>query len=110
MLVPVQSPLPVRKAAPQRGPSTAAGTTAVAALAEGDTMWLAHVGDSRAVLCEGGVAFPLTRDHTPELAEETQRVEKVHWSVSWPIGSVRPEGVALQGCERFTIHVSFDLS
>ena len=40
-------------------------------------MWLANVGDSRAVLCEAGRALRLTQDHTPELAGETERVEKV---------------------------------
>ena len=40
------------------------GTTVVLALVEGDTAWIAHVGDSRAYLIRDGQALRLTRDHT----------------------------------------------
>ena len=55
-------------------------------------MWLAHVGDSRAVLCEGGQAVRLTEDHTPELPGESERVAKVtSYSIS---RSCHPESEA----------------
>ncbi len=40
------------------------GTTVVAAVAEGDTIHLAHVGDSRAYLISGSETTQLTRDHS----------------------------------------------
>jgi serine/threonine protein phosphatase PrpC len=40
------------------------GTTLVAALIQGNTVHIAHVGDSRAFLIRGGEARQLTRDHT----------------------------------------------
>jgi protein phosphatase len=40
------------------------GTTVTAALADGDRMVLAHIGDSRAYLLRSGALTQLTRDHT----------------------------------------------
>lgn len=40
------------------------GTTTVCALALGDTLYLAHVGDSRAYLFENGTLQQLTHDHS----------------------------------------------
>lgn len=37
---------------------------------------VANCGDSRAILCRGGVALPLTEDHKPGDPEETARIEK----------------------------------
>ncbi|MGC8838488.1 MAG: PP2C family protein-serine/threonine phosphatase [Anaerolineae bacterium] len=48
----------VREQAPQ------GGTTLLLALVEGMQVYLAHVGDSRAYLIQGGVAEQLTRDHS----------------------------------------------
>jgi serine/threonine protein phosphatase PrpC len=50
-------------------PSTVDGASSGAAL------YLAHVGDTRAVLCSGGVARALTRDHKPEHPEERRAIE-----------------------------------
>lgn len=44
------------------------GTTVVIAARTGDTLTVAHVGDSRAYLLDGDALTPLTRDHN--LAEE----------------------------------------
>lgn len=44
------------------------GSTAVVALLTPDHIVLGHCGDSRAVLCRGGRAIPLTRDHKVHLA------------------------------------------
>jgi len=37
---------------------------------------LAHVGDSRAVLCRAGQAVPVTDDHKPDRLDEKKRIER----------------------------------
>jgi protein phosphatase 1L len=39
-------------------------------------MWIANVGDSRAVVCKRGAANQLTVDHEPHTSNERQRIEK----------------------------------
>jgi serine/threonine protein phosphatase PrpC len=39
------------------------------------TLIIANAGDSRSVLCRGGVAVPLSYDHKPENEEERRRIE-----------------------------------
>ena len=41
-----------------------------------DRYYAANIGDSRAVLCRNGKAFPLSTDHKPELQLEQNRIEK----------------------------------
>jgi len=50
------------------------GTTAVVALVCSDSICVANLGDSRAVLCRNGGALPLSRDHKPTNEEEQLRV------------------------------------
>ena len=54
------------------------GTTATAALVESlggrRTLHVACAGDSRGVLCRGGVAVPITTDHRPEQEAEYARI------------------------------------
>jgi protein phosphatase 1L len=58
----------------QLGPG---GSTAVTAIVvDGKDMWMANVGDSRAVVCEIGAANQLTVDHEPHTTNERQRIEK----------------------------------
>lgn len=38
-------------------------------------MVVSNLGDCRAVLCRGGVAEPLTKDHRAEMEEERKRIE-----------------------------------
>ncbi|KAK3256622.1 hypothetical protein CYMTET_34239, partial [Cymbomonas tetramitiformis] len=58
-----------------------AGSTAVVALycgsGPGDlSMYIANLGDSRAVLCRGGKAVRLSEDHKPSRRDERNRIEK----------------------------------
>jgi len=51
-----------------------AGSTAILVLLRGSTLHCANVGDSRAVLCRGSKAVPLSFDHRPTRAEEAARI------------------------------------
>lgn len=56
----------------QLGPG---GSTAVTAIViDGKDLWVANVGDSRAVVCERGSANQITVDHEPHT--ERRRIEK----------------------------------
>nr|CCC89542.1 putative protein phosphatase 2C [Trypanosoma congolense IL3000] len=39
-------------------------------------LYCSNVGDSRAVMCRGGVPFPLSEDHKPTLPKERERIKK----------------------------------
>lgn len=41
------------------------GSTGNVLLLTGEKIYLANIGDTRAVLCRNGVAFPLSHDHKP---------------------------------------------
>ena len=58
-----------------------AGTTAVVILMTKDKFYSANIGDSRAVLCRGGKAIPLSYDHKPEQPQESSRIEKAGGTV-----------------------------
>ena len=51
------------------------GATGVAVLRVGRTLYAAHCGDSRAVMCRAGEPLRLTEDHKPNLPRERKRVE-----------------------------------
>ncbi|KAH0451677.1 hypothetical protein IEQ34_018976 [Dendrobium chrysotoxum] len=51
------------------------GSTAVVAVVGTRRIFVANCGDSRAVLCRGGVAVPLSTDHKPNRPDELERVE-----------------------------------
>eukprot|EP00898_Chlorokybus_atmophyticus_P008292 jgi/Chlat1/8464/Chrsp80S07870 len=80
---------------PLRSPgldTSTAGTTAVIAILKPDFMWIAHCGDSRAVLCQRGesAAVELTTDHKPEDAQERQRIERAGGKIGQgPLGEYR---------------------
>lgn len=58
----------------QLGPG---GSTAVTAIViDGKDLWVANIGDSRAILCERGSANQLTVDHEPHTQNERKRIEK----------------------------------
>lgn len=50
------------------------GTTACVAMLINDTAIVGNVGDSRAVLCRGNTAVPLSCDHTPARHDEVLRI------------------------------------
>jgi protein phosphatase 1G len=58
--------------ASQHGPS--AGCTSVVAVVKSGTLYVANAGDSRAVLCRGGVARDMSIDHKPTLDGEKARI------------------------------------
>lgn len=51
------------------------GTCCVTALIEGQEVVISNLGDCRAVLCRGGVAEALTKDHKAEQEDERKRIE-----------------------------------
>ncbi|GFZ08259.1 HOPW1-1-interacting 2 [Actinidia rufa] len=69
-----------------------AGSTASTAILVGDRLLVANVGDSRAVICKGGKAIAVSRDHKPDLTDERKRIEEaggfVIWAGTWRVGGV----------------------
>ncbi|KAI8463333.1 MAG: phosphatase 2C-like domain-containing protein [Monoraphidium minutum] len=59
------------------------GTTAVVVLLSSQRMWVAHCGDSRAVLGRGGAAMALTQDHKASRDDEVARVQAAGGHVWW---------------------------
>ncbi|POM78307.1 Protein phosphatase 2C [Phytophthora palmivora] len=69
------------------------GTTALVMLTQGDEIFVAHTGDSRAVLVHGsGKVSVLTSDHKPNRPDERRRIQELGGSVVfW--GVWRVEGI-----------------
>lgn len=69
--------------------STALWALAVrgAGAADETVLWVAHVGDSRAVLGSADGALELTRDHNPDLPTERERIERCGGVVSAAVPS-----------------------
>ncbi|KAL7135143.1 hypothetical protein ABFS83_11G072700 [Erythranthe nasuta] len=51
------------------------GSTAAVVLVGKEEIVVAHCGDSRVVLCRGGVAVPISIDHKPDREDERERIE-----------------------------------
>lgn len=60
----IQADAAIRQLALKQPEYTGMGTTAVAALVEGDMLYVAHAGDSRAYLARGRNLHQVTIDHT----------------------------------------------
>ncbi|MBY0353436.1 protein phosphatase 2C domain-containing protein [Candidatus Babeliales bacterium] len=58
------------------------GTTATVALVRSGKLYVANVGDSRAVLCVNGHAQQVSIDHNPDLPSEQTRIESLGGEVS----------------------------
>lgn len=56
-------------------PNPTCGTTATIILLCGEELFVAHVGDSRAVMSRGGEAVRLCDDHRPGREDEMERIE-----------------------------------
>jgi len=53
------------------------GTTACVSLIIRNTLYLANVGDSRAILCRNKEAIRVSFDHTLQVPEEVERIRKL---------------------------------
>ncbi|THU70740.1 hypothetical protein C4D60_Mb08t28140 [Musa balbisiana] len=68
------------------------GSTASTAILVGKHLYVANVGDSRAVISKAGKAIPLSDDHKPNRIDERRRIENaggfVMWTGTWRVGGV----------------------
>ncbi|MCL7032520.1 hypothetical protein MKW94_021037 [Papaver nudicaule] len=68
------------------------GSTASAAVLVGNRLYVANVGDSRAVISKAGKAVALSEDHKPNRSDERKRIENaggvVMWAGTWRVGGV----------------------
>ncbi|XP_042504788.1 probable protein phosphatase 2C 52 [Macadamia integrifolia] len=68
------------------------GSTASTAVLVGNHLYVANVGDSRAVISKAGEAIPLSEDHKPNRSDERKRIESaggvVMWAGTWRVGGV----------------------
>ncbi|XP_068469354.1 probable protein phosphatase 2C 8 isoform X2 [Phaseolus vulgaris] len=72
------------------GGNTMGSTAAVVVVGEEEIV-VANCGDSRAVLCRGGLAVPLSLDHKPDRPDERERIEAaggivINWNGSRVLG------------------------
>ncbi|KAJ4836879.1 hypothetical protein Tsubulata_045487 [Turnera subulata] len=68
------------------------GSTAVVAVVTQEHIVVANCGDSRAVLCRGGKAIPLSVDHKPDRPDELARIEAAGGRVIF-LNGARVEGI-----------------
>ncbi|XP_020272982.1 probable protein phosphatase 2C 52 isoform X2 [Asparagus officinalis] len=68
------------------------GSTASTAVLIGNHLYVANVGDSRAVMSKAGKAIPLSDDHKPNRSDERHRIELaggvITWAGTWRVGGV----------------------
>ncbi|KAK1325581.1 putative protein phosphatase 2C 52 [Acorus calamus] len=68
------------------------GSTASTAVLVGRHLYVANVGDSRAVISKAGKAIALSDDHKPNRSDERRRIENaggiVMWAGTWRVGGV----------------------
>ncbi|KAM0881842.1 hypothetical protein ACQ4PT_032681 [Festuca glaucescens] len=68
------------------------GSTASTAILVGKHLYVANVGDSRAVISKAGKAIALSDDHKPNRSDERERIENaggvVTFSGTWRVGGV----------------------
>ncbi|KAG2425037.1 hypothetical protein HYH02_015088 [Chlamydomonas schloesseri] len=91
------SPLSSPSSAAQPQPVCRDGTTALVTVQLGGLLAVANAGDSRAVLCREGQAVRLSRDHTPALRSERERIEAAGGQVVTARGAARVLAPAVEG-------------
>ncbi|XP_006654852.2 probable protein phosphatase 2C 52 [Oryza brachyantha] len=68
------------------------GSTASTAVLVRNHLYVANVGDSRAVISKAGKAIALSEDHKPNRSDERKRIESaggvVMWAGTWRVGGV----------------------
>ncbi|KAL5223171.1 hypothetical protein ABZP36_027884 [Zizania latifolia] len=68
------------------------GSTALAAVLVGSHLYVANVGDSRAVALNSGKAVPLSEDHKPNRKDERKRIEDaggiIVFDYTWRVGGL----------------------
>jgi serine/threonine protein phosphatase PrpC len=71
------------------------GSTAVIILKRNNTLWVANIGDSRAIMNKGHKSIPLTKDHKPDDPEENKRIVELGGKVikAYPGDVFRVNGV-----------------
>jgi serine/threonine protein phosphatase PrpC len=71
------------------------GSTAVVVLRKDKMVWIANVGDSRAIINKGHEAIPLTFDHKPARPDEYKRISSLGGSVgkAYPGDVYRVNGI-----------------
>ena len=67
-------------------PEQTGGSTCTAVYLRDQHLWVAHVGDSRAVLARAGQAIDLTTDHKPNVQAERERIEAAGGQVVYDRG------------------------
>jgi len=76
----------------ERNSRTDDGSTASTAVLVGDHLYVANVGDSRAIISKAGKAIALSEDHKPNRSDERKRIESaggtVIWAGTWRVGGV----------------------
>jgi serine/threonine protein phosphatase PrpC len=60
------------------------GTTATTVIQIASSLYIAHCGDSRAILVSKTSVVPLTRDHKPVDADEAERIRVCTFATSVP--------------------------
>jgi serine/threonine protein phosphatase PrpC len=70
------------------------GSTAVIAIIKDTMLYLAHVGDARAILARDSKAISLTEDHKPDHPKERERIESMGGVIS-TLGVARINGLAV---------------
>lgn len=69
------------------------GSTAVVILKQNDTLYIANVGDSRAIMNWNNKAVPITEDHKPDTPSEYERITKAGgFVIKDPFGTPRVNG------------------
>ncbi|KAI3760701.1 hypothetical protein L1987_51099 [Smallanthus sonchifolius] len=72
------------------------GCTAITALIVQNRLYVANAGDCRAILCQAGCPYPLSKDHVASCLEERQRVTSLGGEVKWQLDTWRVGPAALQ--------------